>query len=83
MCVHDNKLINAKNETISRTKYVFQNESIRKVMNESVRKVGTKKKYSRTNQFSSLGAECIITIVQLSLLSFKRCICLVPYCIIA
>ena len=67
------------NETISRTKYVFQNESIRKVRNESIRKVGTK--YSRTNQFSSLGAECIVTIVQLSLLSFKRC--LVPYCIIA
>ena len=68
------------NETISRTKYVFQNESIRKVRNESIRKVGTK--YSRTNQFSSLGAECIVTIVQLSLLlSFKRC--LVSYCIIA
>ena len=66
------------NETISRTKYVFQNESIRKVRNESIRKVGTK--YSRMNQFSSLGAECIVTIVQLSLLlSFKRC--LVPYCI--
>ena len=68
------------NETISRTKYVFQNESNRKVRNESIRKVGTK--YSRTNKFSSLGAECIVTIVQLSLLlSFKRC--LVPYCIIA
>ena len=68
------------NETISRTKYIFQNESIRKVRNESIRKVGTK--YSRTNQFSSLGAECIVTIVKLSLLlSFKRC--LVPYCIIA
>ena len=65
------------NETISRTKYIFQNESIRKVRNESIRKVGTK--YSRTNKFFSLGAECI---VQLSLLlSFKRC--LVPYCIIA
>ena len=51
------------NETISRTKYVFLNESIRKVRNESIRKVGTK--YSRTNQFSSLGAECIVTIVQL------------------
>ena len=50
------------NETISRTKYVFQNESIGKVRNESKRKVGTK--YSRTNQFSSLGAECIVTIVQ-------------------
>ena len=50
-------------ETISRTKYVFQNESIRKVRNESIRKVGTK--YSRTNSFSSLGAECIVTIVQL------------------
>ena len=49
-------------ETISRTKYIFQNESIRKVRNESIRKVGTK--YSRTNQFSSLGAECIVTIVQ-------------------
>ena len=62
-----------KNETISRTKYVFQNESIRKVRNESIRKVGTK--YSRTNQFSSLGAECIVTIIQLSLLlSFKRCL---------
>ena len=68
------------NEIISRTKYIFQNESIRKVRNESIRKVGTK--YSRTNIFSSLGAECIVTIVQLSLLlSFKRC--LVPYCIIA
>ena len=68
------------NETISRTKYIFQNESIRKVRNESMRKVGTK--YSRTNKFSSLGAECIGTIVQFSLLlSFKRC--LVPYCIIA
>ena len=45
---------------------------------ERIRKVGTK--YSRTNQFSCLGAECIVTIVQLSLLlSFKRC--LVPYCI--
>ena len=43
MSMHDNKLINAQNETISRTKYVFQNESIRKVRNESVRKVGTKK----------------------------------------
>ena len=51
------------NETISRTKYVFQNESIREVRNESIRKVGTK--YSRTNQFSSLGTECIVTIVQL------------------
>ena len=51
------------NETISRTKYIFQNESIRKVRNESIRKVGTK--YSRTNKFSSLGAECIVTIVQL------------------
>ena len=60
------------NETISRTKYVFQNESIRKVKNESIRKVGTK--YSRTNQFSSLGVECIVTIVQLYyILSFKRC----------
>ena len=66
------------NETISKTKYIFQNESIRKVRNESIRKVGTK--YSRTNKFSSLGAECIVTIVQLSLLlSFKQC--LVPYCI--
>ena len=37
----------------------------RKVRNESIRKVGTK--YSRTNQFSCLGAECIVTIVQLSL----------------
>ena len=64
------------NETISRTKYVFQNESIRKVRNESIRKVGTM--YSRTNQFSSLGAEFIVTIVQLYyILSFKRC--LVPY----
>ena len=79
--MHDNKLINAQNETISWTKYVFQNESIKKVRNESIRKVGTKKKYSRTNQFSSLGAEYIVTIVQLSLLSFKRC--LVPYCILA
>ena len=79
MCMHDNKLINAQNETISRrTKYVFQNESIRKVRNESIRKVGTK--YSRRNLFSSLGAECIATIVQLSLLSFKRCL---PYCILA
>ena len=43
--MHDNKLINAQNETISWTKYVFQNESIRKVRNESIRKVGTK--YSR------------------------------------
>ena len=42
--MHDNKLINAQNETISWTKYVFQNESIRKVRNESIRKVGTKKK---------------------------------------
>ena len=48
------------NETISRTKYIFQNESIRKIRNESIRKVGTK--YSRTNKFSSLGAECIVTI---------------------
>ena len=72
--MHDNKLINAQNETISRTKYIFQNESIRKVRtilsNESIRKVGTK--YSETNQFSCLGAECIVTIVQLNLLlSFK------------
>ena len=37
--MHDNKLINAQNETISRTKYVFQNESNRKVRNESIRKV--------------------------------------------
>ena len=29
--MHDNKLINAQNETISWTKYVFQNESIRKL----------------------------------------------------
>ena len=29
MCMHDNKLINAQNKTISWTKYVFQNESIR------------------------------------------------------
>ena len=29
--MHDNKLINAQNETISWTKYVFQNEPIRKV----------------------------------------------------
>ena len=42
--MHDNKLINAQNETISWTKYVFQNELIRKVRNESIRKVGTKKK---------------------------------------
>ena len=56
-------MLTGMNETISRTKYVFQNESIRKVRNESIRKVGTK--YSRTNQFSSLGAECIVTIVQL------------------
>ena len=56
------------NETISRTEYVFQNESIRKVRNESIRKVGTK--YSRTNQFSSLGAECIITIVS-SIIYFR------------
>ena len=47
------------NETISRKKYVFQNESIGKVRNESLRKVGTK--YSRTNKFSSLGAKCIVT----------------------
>ena len=40
--MHDNKLINAQNETISWTKYVFQNELIRKVRNESIRKVGTK-----------------------------------------
>ena len=52
------------NETISRTKYIFQNESIRKVRNESIRKVGTK--YSRTNKFSSLGAECIVTMIKLS-----------------
>ena len=41
--MHDNKLINAQNETISWTKYVFQNvfqnESIRKVRNEIIRKV--------------------------------------------
>ena len=41
MCMHDNKLINAQNETISWNKYVFQNESIKKVRNESIRKVGT------------------------------------------
>ena len=37
--MHGNKLINAQNETISWTKYVFQNELIRKVRNESIRKV--------------------------------------------
>ena len=34
MCMHDNKLINTQNETISWTKYVFQNESIRKGTNQ-------------------------------------------------